>query len=517
MKKTVSVNIKGMNFLIEEDAFELLQDYMNRLSHGLRNEKDSKEIIEDIELRIAELCTSRLSNKKQVIEIEDIQFILDTLGDPSQYLDNDESSSQSFNESDEQKTYQHERERHLFRDLENASIAGVCAGIANYFKIDVVIIRAIFLIMFIFGGFGFPLYVILWIVVPKAKSTIEKLRMRGKPITVDSVKEEVENAAKRFETQTKSFANRIRREDHLSHRFSSLGKVIGAVVGVFLIIQGLFFLVMFMIFGVVGVRVIPVQSDSGYLSLHELAKMTIETQSDYNWGYAGVIVTALSISFFLLLLGIKLVFRIRNRWSRLSLISLFITGFIGSTMVLIIGLKTGREISIEGELEHEIGTYYGDELTIIPHLSTYESSNNKFKIKTDVEWGMMTIKGDKISEPGIHIHYKPSSDSLFHVYQTLSAHSHSHKIALEKAKNIRHSMSIDSNIVNLNNYYTYPIADKMRLQQVEIYIEIPADKTVKINNEIIRLGPDPFKDKNVDENYEENGRIESNGSYSHWN
>ncbi len=511
MKKTVSVNIKGMNFLIEEDAYELLQDYMNRLSHGLRNEKDSKDIIEDIEMRIAELCTSRLNDKKQVIEIEDIQLILDTLGDPSQYLDDEDSTTQEFKESANQKTYQQDRERHLFRDLENASIAGVCAGIANYFNIDVIIIRAIFLIMFFFGGFGFPLYIILWIVVPKAKSTIEKLRMRGKPITVDSVKEEVEAAAKRFETETKSFANRIRREDHLSHRFSSFGRIIGAVVGVFLIMKGLFFLVMFMIFGVFGVRVIPVQSDNGYLSLPELAQMTIETQSDYNWGYAGAMITAFSIIFFLLLLGIKLVFRIRNRWSRLSLISLFVTGFIGSMMVLVIGLKTGRELTIHGELEQEIGTYYGEQLTIVPHLSSY-ANNNKFRIKSDGDWGMLGIKGDKISEAGIRIHYRLSSDSLFHVYQTMSAHSHAHKAALTKAKNIHHSMSVDSNIVNLNNYYTYPITDKMRIQEVEIYIEIPTGKTVKINNETIRLGENTYNDKE----FEEKGHLYGDGTYSHW-
>lgn len=511
MKKTVSVNIKGMNFLIEEDAYELLQDYMNRLSHGLRNEKDSKDIIEDIEMRIAELCTSRLNDKKQVIEIEDIQLILNNLGDPSQYLDDEDSNEQEFKESTNQKTYQQDRERHLFRDLENASIAGVCAGIANYFNIDVIIIRAIFLIMFFFGGFGFPLYVILWIVVPKAKSTIEKLRMRGKPITVDSVKEEVEAAAKRFETETKSFANRIRREDHLSHRFSSLGRIIAAVVGVFLIIKGLFFLVMFMIFGVFGVRVIPVQSDNGYLSLPELAQMTIETQSDYNWGYAGAMIAAFSIIFFLLLLGIKLVFRIRNRWSRLSLISLFVTGFIGSMMVLVIGLKTGRELTIHGELEQEIGTYYGEQLTIVPHLSSY-ANNNKFRIKSDGDWGMLGIKGDKISEAGIRIHYRLSSDSLFHVYQTMSAHSHAHKAALTKAKNIHHSISVDSNIVNLNNYYAYPITDKMRIQEVEIYIEIPTGKTVKINNETIRLGENTYNDKE----FEEKGHLDGDGTYSHW-
>lgn len=511
MKKTVSVNIKGMNFLIEEDAYELLQDYMNRLSHGLRNEKDSKDIIEDIEMRIAELCTSRLNDKKQVIEIEDIQLILDTLGDPSQYLDDEDSTTQEFKESANQKTYQQDRERHLFRDLENASIAGVCAGIANYFNIDVIIIRAIFLIMFFFGGFGFPLYIILWIVVPKAKSTIEKLRMRGKPITVDSVKEEVEAAAKRFETETKSFANRIRREDHLSHRFSSLGRIIGAVVGVFLIMKGLFFLVMFMIFCVFGVRVIPVQSDNGYISLPELAQMTIETQTDYNWGYAGAMIAAFSIIFFLLLLGIKLVFRIRNRWSRLSLISLFVTGFIGSMMVLVIGLKTGRELTIHGELEQEIGTYYGEQLKIVPHLSSY-ANNNKFRIKSDGDWGMLGIKGDKISEAGIRIHYRLSSDSLFHVYQTMSAHSHAHKAALTKAKNIHHSMSVDSNIVNLNNYYTYPITDKMRIQEVEIYIEIPTGKTVKINNETIRLGENTYNDKE----FEEKGHLDGDGTYSHW-
>jgi cell division septum initiation protein DivIVA len=69
MKRTVSINIKGMNFLIEEDAYELLQQYIDRLTHVLRNDKGSKEIIEDIELRVAELCSSKLNDRKQVIEI----------------------------------------------------------------------------------------------------------------------------------------------------------------------------------------------------------------------------------------------------------------------------------------------------------------------------------------------------------------------------------------------------------------------------------------------------------------
>ena len=153
MKKTTSIHIKGMNFLFEEDAYELLQDYMDRLNHGLRNEKGNKEIVEDIELRIAELCTSILNDKKQVIEIEDIKSILETLGDPSQYIDEEESSKTTF--SKEPFDGAKNKDRHLFRDVDNATIAGVCAGIANYFKIDVVIIRALFILLFLFGGFGF--------------------------------------------------------------------------------------------------------------------------------------------------------------------------------------------------------------------------------------------------------------------------------------------------------------------------------------------------------------------------
>ena len=90
MKKTVSVNIKGINFLIEEDAYELLQDYLDRLSQTLKNVEGSKEIVEDVELRIAELCSSKLSESKTVIELEDIESIIAALGNPEDYVEEDD-------------------------------------------------------------------------------------------------------------------------------------------------------------------------------------------------------------------------------------------------------------------------------------------------------------------------------------------------------------------------------------------------------------------------------------------
>lgn len=515
MKKTVSVNIKGMNFLIEEDAYELLQDYMDRLKHGLRNEQGSKEIIEDIELRIAELCSAKLNEKKQVIEIEDIESILATLGDPKQYIDEDGDSSQDYSKATKDFANPKSKEKRLFRDIDNASIAGICAGIANFFNIDVVIIRAIFVVMFFFGGFGFPLYIILWIIVPKANSTIDKLRMRGIPITVDTVREEVESAAQRLTKGSKNFADKFRNDDINHQRFSSVGRVITVLFGGWLIAMGLFFLVMFLIFGIGGMQFIPVQSDNGFLSFAEFGELVLKDDSDFTWSWIGGLLTGFSVILFILLLGVKVLFRIRNRWSRISLLMLFISGFIGAIICIFITAKTGRDMAIEGEIEREVGSVYAEQLNITPHQSTYKSTS-EFKVKSNGNFGLIGIQGDKILETGIHIEYRLSKDSLYHVYQNLSAHSHTHKQALNMAKNIQHTVSLDSSNVHVNTYYRFPKKDKLRDQEVYIIVEIPKGKTVKINNQIIRLGSENSKENELDEYYQEHGVIENNGEYEHY-
>ena len=111
MKKTISVNIKGINFVIEEDAYELLQNYIDRLTSVLKNIQGSSEIIEDVELRIAELCTSKLNDSKTVIEYQDIESILSTLGSPEDFVDEDENVTNDEQQSTNNKN---QSERRLF-------------------------------------------------------------------------------------------------------------------------------------------------------------------------------------------------------------------------------------------------------------------------------------------------------------------------------------------------------------------------------------------------------------------
>ena len=512
MKKTVSVNIKGMNFLIEEDAYELLQSYMNRLTQSLRNEKGNKEIIEDIEYRLAELCSTYLNEKKQVIEKEDIEQIIKTLGEPEEYVEGgDDYQTEEKNYS--QDNFNNRRDKRLYRDVENAKIAGVCSGLANYFQLDVVIFRAIFLVLF-FSGFGFPLYIILWVILPKAATTIDRLRMQGKPITVESVKNEVEMAAERIKEESNSFANRLRKDGYYNQRIGSIGRLITLLIGVGIVGFGLI-LAGFFTLGLVGVNLIPVGSDEGFLSVSDIGSIILANESDAFWMWAAILTTGFSVILFLLLLGSKLIFQLKNKWTKISLMTLFFSGIIGILLSAYIGIMAGREMTFEGEIEQHIGSTSANVLVIEPHYEKLKQFEG-YDIKDEGGSGMISIEGDKIKESGIHFEYKQSKDSLFHVYRNFSAHSSTIHKARIKAKNIRHSVALEENILHVNTNYSFPKQDKLRDQEVYIIIEIPTGKFVQINNQKIRLGEDQFHEDIIDLNYTEEGELKGNGEYEDW-
>ncbi|MCO4814883.1 MAG: PspC domain-containing protein [Flavobacteriales bacterium] len=510
MKKTVSINIRGINFMIEEDAYELLQNYLERLNNTLKNEEGSQEIVEDIELRIAEICNSSLTDSKTVIEYNDIQEIIATLGDPEEYLDEDSESNTHSNEN----TFNSEKsERRLFRDVENGTVAGVCMGIANFLHIDVVIVRAIFVVIFLFAGFGLPLYLILWIIVPSTKSTIDRLRMKGRPITVENVREEVENAAQKIKVGSKKFTDGIRNNDTYSKSISKTGRFFSSLFGIGFIGMGLLFLVILVIFGIGETQIFPVQGDTGFLSMPELGSLVLLDNGDYQLFWWGSIIANSALVMFLLLLGSMLIFRLYNTWAKLSLLVLFVIGITGFIMCATVGMRTGRDFAVTGEIEKSIGQTTSQTLVIQPVLEDY-ISNEDFKVKSSGNFHMMNVNKKTITFHGIRINYKPSPDSLFHISQNFSVQSHSHKIALEKAENISHEISLKNDTLSMKTGYSYPKTDKIRAQMVKVIIEIPRGGKVLIDGETVE-----FKSEKDDDDYDyyyEHGELRHNGSYSHW-
>ena len=212
MNKTVTINISGIIFNIDEEAFKQLSQYLDTIKGYFNTSEGRDEIMADIEARIAEMFQEKLNEKNQVVSIKDVDKVIAIMGEPEDYID-EEIESESFNSKanyEKVTTTGSSRFKRLYRDGEDRVMGGVCAGIAHYFGVDPIIPRILFIISFFGFGTGFLAYIILWIIVPEAKSTAEKLQMKGEHINIENIKKSVENEAENFKNKFKDFRNKIK-------------------------------------------------------------------------------------------------------------------------------------------------------------------------------------------------------------------------------------------------------------------------------------------------------------------
>ncbi len=193
MKKTMTINLSGLIYHIDEDAFEMLKDYLDKIKRELQGVESAEEIYNDIENRISEIISERLKNNRQVVGILDIQQVIEVMGQPEDIT----GSEGTGRAQSERKHY-----RRMYRDPDNRMIGGVCSGLAAYWNLDPTLVRVIFVLMAIFGMAGILIYLILWIVLPEAITVAQKLEMRGEAVNLSSIadfmKEEFENVKRNF-------------------------------------------------------------------------------------------------------------------------------------------------------------------------------------------------------------------------------------------------------------------------------------------------------------------------------
>lgn len=189
MNKIEYINLGGIPLAVDIDAAEALQEYLHELDDHFGQSEYADEIINDIELRMAELIEESMGSRK-VANMEDIQKSIQIMGRPEQFEQNDQDEpAQAYSDHSERTNYH----RKLYRDPEGKVIAGVCNGLAAYFGIsDPIWIRLAFVVFTLTGGAGVLLYIILWMVMPKAKTSIDRLRMKGEPIDLENIERMVE-------------------------------------------------------------------------------------------------------------------------------------------------------------------------------------------------------------------------------------------------------------------------------------------------------------------------------------
>jgi len=174
MKQVININFQGRVVPIEVTAFDLLKNYTESLSRHFANEEGKEEIINDIESRIGELFQERITKGATCITDEDVQAIIKNMGRPEEFEAMDDSQSQpgasAAAEDQSTASSQPAGNKRLFRDENDKVLGGVCSGLANYFNIDVVIARIIFVVL-LFSGVGFLTYIIMWVAVPSSATT----------------------------------------------------------------------------------------------------------------------------------------------------------------------------------------------------------------------------------------------------------------------------------------------------------------------------------------------------------
>lgn len=197
MKRTTRINIGNQIFNIDEDAFSLLDKYLTSIEKYFEHSNEGKEIVNDIENRIAEHFHKTVNKAREVISVNDVQEIIETIGHPDEFYINNPNENKNAMEKIK-------LSRRLYRDMEDRYLGGVASGIAGYLGFDPLIIRILFVLLGVFGGGGVFIYIVLWVVIPPAESTVQRLEMRGKRINLENIEDSIKREFHDFKSSWKN-------------------------------------------------------------------------------------------------------------------------------------------------------------------------------------------------------------------------------------------------------------------------------------------------------------------------
>ncbi|MGA1546200.1 MAG: PspC domain-containing protein [Flavobacteriaceae bacterium] len=367
MNKTININLANTFFHIDETAYEVLKSYLKKLEKAFQKTQGKEEILRDIEVRIAELFQERKQSKEQVISIEDVESVIETLGQPEDFItDTEEDFKESFKEN-------RNPNRKLYRDPDDKYIGGVTSGLGYFFGIDTSWIRILWLVFSLFSaGTLILIYLVLWIVIPEAKTTAEKLKMKGEPINISTIE-------KKIKEEFEEVSSKIKDIDY-QKATSSLKK---KSTTFFSFLERILSLIPKLIFKIIGVVFVLVSSLSlfGIVigTLLFLVFGTIEWPFDFYFnnyitspytafGFWVALLLLVLIPFLLLFsLGIRLLKRNSIVFSRVSRIILLSFWFLALVTVLFFGLREVRSHSVTATKTDRFELSYSknDTLTIL--------------------------------------------------------------------------------------------------------------------------------------------------------
>ena len=491
MNKTITINLSGIVFHIDENAYDKLRQYLEKLKSHFSATQGNDEIMADIESRIAEMFAEKVSDSKNVITLPEVDAVIEQMGNPEEVAGEEKAQqqTQSSTSSAQPETEYHGSKR-FFRNIDEKIFGGVCSGIAAYFDFDPLWLRLAFALSFFFAGTGLILYLILWLIIPAARTTAEKLQMRGERVNISNIekniREEMETVREKFEDIGKTIRSdatkkAIKDNSHkvgsfigevFTRFFQIIGKIIGFIITVFSIgaLIGLTILV-FSLFGVFSVAFPTV-----------LTKM-IFTTGDLGWLITGAILV-IGIPLVLLLLnGIKILFNVNLYLKRVGLIML-IFWLAGVAMATYQGVKVGKEFSKEGTNRQEtILALTSDtlKLDVSPNKTEWKEKEKEY---SEFAHGFyLTDKEDSLYIRTVSLDIQQSkTDSV-----ELVIIRHSRGGTSMEARNLAgataYHYAVSGNSLTLSPVCLVNTDSKFRGQNVDVILKLPIGKSVYLDKD----------------------------------
>jgi phage shock protein PspC (stress-responsive transcriptional regulator) len=474
MNKTISINLGGMFFHIDEDAYQKLSRYFDAVKRSLSPD-GREEIMKDIEGRIAELFHERIQNDRQVIGLVEIDAVIAVMGQPEDYkIDEETATAQPIDYSISSKA------KKLYRDKQNSIIGGVASGFGHYFTIDPVWIRLLFVIIVV-AGFGSPIliYLILMIIIPEAQTTSQKLEMKGEEITISNIERKVKEG---FDT----IADKIDSIDHqkiaentrqginktgnalgnfFSLLFSAFTKLIGGIIVLFSSIS----LVAICITGIF--MIFSTNMPENFILNHIKTPIGLETPM---WAQGILVLFVFGIPFFfLLILGLKLLINNLRSIGNIAKYTLLATWIITLAISISLGVNEATQLAFEGK------TVEKQELMVSPtDTLLIKFKNNDFYSKNIYQETDFRITQDENNKEVIYsntisIEIMETDAPVAYLQVEKLAKGKSAEDARKRAEKIKYNFKFEGNVLQLDNYLVTAVENKFRGQEVALYLYLP--------------------------------------------
>lgn len=490
MKKTLTANISGTVFHIEEDAYEALNRYLGNIRSRFAGTAGRDDIMADIEARVAELFTERLDGRRQVVSIHDVEQVVSIMGQPEDFVDSETAGGTGAQEpgTSAGPGTSGSGPKRFFRDTEDKWLGGVLGGLGAYIGMDPLWLR-IAMIALVLASVGvlIPIYVLLWILVPKADSAADRLQMRGEAVTVENIKRVVEEGAERFKQGSERFAqeaSQFGRDWGKSgaQRRIQAASVIVKIVGAGLIVMA-FSMLLGLVTGLIGgtVSLWHATWTTEDLGLLDLGALLFNTRDQALWMAIGIITILVIPVIGLFLSGFRLLLETRTpRWLGFGLLALWLAAWIP---VIYSGVALGKDFKRSNSTLTEIeltqpagGVLYLDSMDPADSTGNWSFDYDDGDLNVDLD-GLHLEHGMVIGAWG-QLDVQRSADSLFHLKVEREAHGYNTKTALTRANNIHFTYDQKQDLLMVSPLIKYPASDKIRAQDVQFTLEVPVGKSV---------------------------------------